>query len=123
VSALVRSGRPGGYVTPMTVGALIWTLPHDQTYVTTPGSAWLFPSLCAPTGELDMPAPSVDDRCVDRAVMMPRRRRTRAQNKAQRVAAERRENRQAREARQKERDAFYSELMSPSNGDGEPPPF
>jgi len=104
-------------------GTLIWTLPHDQTYVTTPGSAWLFPSLCAPTGELDMPAPSVDDRCVDRAVMMPRRRRTRAQNRAQRVAAERRENRQAREARQKERDAFYSELMSPSNGDGEPPPF
>jgi hypothetical protein len=104
-------------------GTLIWTLPDGQTYVTTPGSALLFPSLCAPTGELDMPEPSMDDRCVDRAVMMPKRRRTRAQNRAQRVAAERRENRQAREAREQAREAYYTDLTSPNHGDGEPPPF
>jgi hypothetical protein len=65
----------------------------------------------------------MDDRCVDRAVMMPKRRRTRAQNRAQRVAAERRENRQAREAREQAREAYYTDLTSPNHGDGEPPPF
>ena len=104
-------------------GTLIWTLPDGQTYVTTPGSALLFPSLCAPTGELDMPEPSVDDGCVDRAAMMPKRRRTRAQNRAQRIEAERRQNRQSRETRREARDALYAELMTPTEGDGEPPPF
>ncbi|WP_152330653.1 HNH endonuclease signature motif containing protein, partial [Mycobacterium tuberculosis] len=31
-------------------GTVIWTLPGNQTYVTTPGSALLFPALCTPTG-------------------------------------------------------------------------
>lgn len=104
-------------------GTLIWTLPDSQTYVTTPGSALLFPSLCAPAGQLDTPALPVEDRCVDREVMMPKRRRTRAQNRAHRIAAERRQNRQRREARLQARDAFYAELMTPTGGDGEPPPF
>ncbi len=30
-------------------GTVIWTLPGNQTYVTTPGSALLFPALCTPT--------------------------------------------------------------------------
>ena len=104
-------------------GTVIFTLPDGQTYVTTPGSALLFPSLCAPTGVLDVPTPSPDDRCVDRSAMMPKRRRTRAQNRAQRVEAERRQNRQAREARRAARDAFYAEFFAPTEGDGEPPPF
>jgi hypothetical protein len=104
-------------------GTVIFTLPDGQTYVTTPGSALLFPTLCAPTGQLDMPEPSVDDRCADRTAMMPKRRRTRAQNRTQRVEAERRLNRQCREARRQAGDAFYAELMTPTEGDGEPPPF
>ena len=44
--------------------------------MTTPGSAWLFPSLCAPTG--DLPAVAGPARCGDRAAMMP----TRTQNRA-----------------------------------------
>jgi len=105
-------------------GTVIFTLPDGQTYVTTPGSAVLFPSLCAPTGVLELPVPSVDDRCAGRAAMMPKRRRTRAQDRAQRVAVERRENRQVREARKQARAAFYAELLSPTDhGDGEPPPF
>jgi len=56
--------------------------------------------------------------------MMPKRRRTRAQDRAQRVSVERRENRQVREARKQARAAFYAELLSPTDhGDGEPPPF
>jgi hypothetical protein len=104
-------------------GTVVFTLPDGQTYVTTPGSALLFPTLCAPTGQLGVPQPSVDDRCTDRTAMMPKRRRTRAQNRAQRIEAERRENRQCREARRQASDAFYSELLSPTEGDGEPPPF
>jgi hypothetical protein len=54
--------------------------------------------------------------------MMPKRRRTRAQNRAQRIEAERRQNRQFREARRAASDAFYAGLMTPPEGDGEPPP-
>jgi hypothetical protein len=103
-------------------GTVIFTLPDGQTYVTTPGSALLFPSLCAATGMLAMPE-RADDRCADRTAMMPKRRRTRAQNRTQRVTAERQENRHTRQARQQARDAFYTELLSPDHGDGEPPPF
>jgi hypothetical protein len=105
-------------------GTVIFTLPSGQTYVTTPGSALLFPSLCAPTGKLELPQLLVADRCADRTAMMPKRRRTRAQNRAQRIEAERRQNRQAREARRKARDAYHAELFTPTEGgDGEPPPF
>jgi hypothetical protein len=104
-------------------GTLIWTLPDGQTYVTTPGSALLFPNLCGPTGELEVPTPTNEVRCGDRAAMMPTRRRTRAQNRTQRIEAERRQNREAREARQNARDAVYADLTSPRGGDGEPPPF
>jgi hypothetical protein len=80
-------------------GTVIWTSPSGDTYVTTPGSALLFPSLCAPTGELPVPDVVVDDRGGERTAMMPISRRTRAQNRAHRIAAERRQNQRAREAR------------------------
>ncbi|OBK85185.1 hypothetical protein A5649_03125, partial [Mycolicibacter heraklionensis] len=54
-------------------GTVILTSPSGCTYVTTPGSSWLFPHLCAPTGDLPTPKPRVDDRCGDRTAMMPRR--------------------------------------------------
>ncbi|OBI45579.1 hypothetical protein A5707_01775, partial [Mycobacterium kyorinense] len=59
-------------------GTVIWTSPAGQTYVTTPGSALLFPSLCVPTGELPQPTSTRTDRCGDRGAMMPQRKRTRA---------------------------------------------
>ncbi|WP_406817623.1 HNH endonuclease signature motif containing protein [Mycobacterium sp. M23085] len=81
-------------------GTLILTSTAGHTYVTTPGSALLFPSLCHATGAI--PAVEADpplDYCADRTAMMPRRRRTRAQNRAHRIATERRQNRDARAAR------------------------
>jgi hypothetical protein len=78
-------------------GTLILTSPAGHTYVTTPGSALLFPSLCLSTG--GMPAPEADppsDYCAERRAMMPKRRRTRAQNRAHRIATERRQNHTAR---------------------------
>ncbi|KLO32737.1 HNH endonuclease signature motif containing protein [Mycobacterium haemophilum] len=78
-------------------GTLILTSPSGCTYVTTPGSALLFPSLCRSTG--GMPAPEADpppQYCGDRTAMMPKRRRTRAQDRAHRIATERRHNHHAR---------------------------
>jgi hypothetical protein len=104
-------------------GTLILTSPTGHTYVTTPGSALLFPSLCRPTGAILAPEaePPLDDR-GERTAMMPKRRRTRAQDRAHRIATERRQNRTAREARRKECEPWH---FGPGDavGDGEPPPF
>jgi hypothetical protein len=91
-------------------GTVIWTSPAGQTYVTTPGSALLFPTLCTPTATLDPIAQR--SRCDDRTAMMPRRRRTRAQNRAKYVAAERLLNRAARKP-----------ASVPIIANDEPPPF
>jgi Domain of unknown function (DUF222) len=92
-------------------GTIIWTSPSGQTYVTTPGSALLFPSLCTPTAVLD-PIPD-RPRCASQSAMMPKRRHTRAQNRANYIAAERRHNRAARQP---------AERM-PIVANDEPPPF
>ncbi len=69
-------------------GTVIWTAPTGQTYTTRPGSRLLFPSLCLPTGQLPS-APTVEQPPGNRGVMMPLRRRTREQDRAKRIAAER----------------------------------
>jgi hypothetical protein len=69
-------------------GTIVWTAPSGQTYTTRPGSRLLFPSLCKSTGELPT-APTVDQQLGDRAIMMPKRRRTRQQDRAARIDAER----------------------------------
>ncbi len=96
-------------------GTIIWTSPSAQTYVTIPGSALLFPSLCAPTAVLDVMPDR--PRCAGRSAMMPGRRRTRAQNRAKYVAAQRRHNRQSRQRRYEAATHLFSDE------DDEPPPF
>jgi hypothetical protein len=100
-------------------GTLILTSPTGHTYVTTPGSALLFPALCVPTGDIAAPPP-VDNRRGDRTAMMPKRSRTRAQHQAQRIAAERRQNHQGR---RNHLDAGYFERIPSTNGDDDPPPY
>jgi hypothetical protein len=98
-------------------GTIIWTLPDGYTRVTTPGSALLFPALCASSD----PAPVIampDTQCDNREAMMPTRTHTRAQNRAARIAAERQHNRNQRAARKKRWD--YAHVGS---ADDEPPPF
>ena len=107
-------------------GTLILTSPAGQTYVTTPGSALLFPSLCHAVG--GMPAPETDpphDYCTDRTAMMPKRRRTRTQDRAARITTERRHNREARDARRtsrKQQQPCHSGSAD-APADDEPPPF
>ncbi|MDT7735402.1 MAG: hypothetical protein QOE12_2576 [Mycobacterium sp.] len=103
-------------------GTIILDSPSGKTYVTTPGSASLFPSLCLPTGDLQPPEPTAPvDYCDERTAMMPRRRRTRAQDRAYRVAGERQRNHHARTARRAESiDRFGP---APPGSDNDPPPF
>ena len=99
-------------------GTVIWTLPGGHTYVTTPGSALLFPALCAsvdPPPVITVP----DTRCGNREAMMPTRTHTRAQNRAARITAERQHNRIRREARKKR----WEYVHVGSSDDDEPPPF
>ncbi|AJP81240.1 13E12 repeat family protein [Mycobacterium tuberculosis] len=110
-------------------GTVIWTLPGDQTYVTTPGSALLFPALCTPTGDPPRPDPARADRRGQRTAMMPRRASTRAQNRAHYIAAERHRNHQARRiAHQARRIAQAAVIATETHGpppdpDDDPPPF
>ncbi len=113
----------GWHDTQLPDATVIWISPSGQTYVTTPGSALLFPNLCAPTGELHPGEPTTSDRCADRGVMMPKRRRTRAQNRAKYIAAERKHNRQAREARRRTDEAARFGPAPSGSGADEPPPF
>ncbi|MGO9510025.1 MAG: HNH endonuclease signature motif containing protein [Mycobacterium sp.] len=102
-------------------GTVIWDLPGGQTYVTTPGSALLFPALCTPTGTLPL-GPPPQGRCTYREAMMPLRATTRAHNRARYIADERRHNHQARQALQTS--PATTQLTPPSRPpDDEPPPF
>ena len=100
-------------------GSVIWRLPTGHSYVTTPGSALLFPSLCAPTAALPAAAadPAAQDYCAERTAMMPRRRRTRAQDRATRIATERHHNRQTRQSAQ------ITQTGPAPSGENDPPPF
>jgi hypothetical protein len=105
-------------------GTVIWLLPDGHTYVTTPGSALLFPNLCAPTSGLPPAAPARAVQCGNREMRVPTRTRTRRQSRAHRVNAERRLNRRVREAAE----SSPSHIGALSNGSrpsatDEPPPF
>jgi hypothetical protein len=69
-------------------GTVVWIAPSGHTYTTHPGSRLLFPALCLPTGALPA-APTMHQPPGDRGLMMPKRRRTREQDRARRIDAER----------------------------------
>ena len=105
-------------------GTVIWTLPGAQTYVTLAGSALLFPTLCTPTGDLATDDATKAGRRGDPRVMMPRRKTTRAQNRARYLAAERARNQKLREARRQAWEAsHFGGAAPPPEQDDEPPPF
>ena len=91
------------------MGTIIWTSPTGHTYVTYPGSKHLFPQLCQPTATLWHDDPPAVDTNDNRAAMMPKRRHTRARNKAKAITAERRLN-----------DDYATETIAERN---KPPPF
>ena len=67
-------------------GTIIWTAPGGRTHTTAPGSRLLFPELCAPTA----PAVTAGTPAAHTAgLTMPRRKTTRAHDRARRINAER----------------------------------
>lgn len=72
-------------------GTIVWTAPTGHRYVTRPGSAALFPGLVRSTGAAPT-ARVADPADARRTLMMPLRKRTRAQNRAGWIAAERARN-------------------------------
>jgi hypothetical protein len=99
-------------------GTLIWRLPGGQRYVTTPGSALLFPALMTPTPPRHRSGHATPEPGGERSAMMPRRKRTREQNRAQAIATERAHNR-------KERRTTHAAIINtpPADNDADPPPF
>jgi hypothetical protein len=96
-------------------GTVVWTSPSGHTYITKPGGTLLFPALAVPTGALVLPN-SVPPAGEARGIMMPTRRRSRAQERAARIGWERGMN-QARIAAEA---AGRAERPAACN---DPPPF
>ena len=78
-------------------GSIVWTSPSGRTYTTTPTGARFFPQLAIPTGSLVLPN-SPPPPNPNRDLAMPKRKRTRAQDRAYRVEYERALNRARYEA-------------------------
>jgi hypothetical protein len=74
-----------------------------------------------PTGELPEPTTTPDDRRGERTAMMPTRRRTRAQQRSQRITAERNRNRNRNRNDRLTRQRAYTYARAAP--DDEPPPF
>jgi hypothetical protein len=114
-------------------GTVVWTDPRGQTFVTRPGSYGLFPQLCRPTAAVvlsDAQRAAAAMINPARGLAMPRRKQTRAQDRADRITAERRLNEQdpqpgrAAAAPSPARgQTFWEWLASLPPGDDTPPPF
>ncbi len=96
-------------------GTIVLTSPAGHTYTTEPHGAAMFPTLATPTGELDLPAHIVDP-STDRSAMMPRRKQTRAQDRQDRINAERRERTELIAEEERQRQAWLA-------ANYQPPPF
>jgi hypothetical protein len=95
-------------------GTVQWTSPSGRRYQTKPGGALFFPILATPTGEAAIGTPT--EPAEHRGVMMPRRKRTRAEERDDRIAAERAIN----EARIADEHRQYEAWLAATY---EPPPF
>jgi len=106
-------------------GTVIWTSPAGDRYVTHPGSAIVFPRLRTPTAPIVLDArDQVSDDC-DRTATMPRRRHTRAHQRAHDILTERRANHRLRTttptpAIGPDEDLVYADTFG---SDPRPPPF
>jgi hypothetical protein len=108
-------------------GTIIWTSPAGEKYVTHPGSAIVFPGLCIPTAPVPTTVKPPVERRGDKTARMPRRRRTRTQQRAATIAAERRANHVAR-TKPPEKPFIPDEFLAYEDTfanatDSDPPPF
>jgi hypothetical protein len=100
----------------------MWTSPTGHKYLTHPDSRLLFPALCLPTGEIRT-APNTYRPTGNRTAMMPKRWRTREQDRAHRIDTERALNQQARQADHPPHPVPHPRPAPPTDTHEEPPPF
>jgi hypothetical protein len=81
------------YAARIPVGTVIWRSPSARSYTTKPGECLFFPILATPTGEVAIRKLNAEPG-LGRGLMMLRRTRTRAEERQDRIAAERRINEQ-----------------------------
>jgi hypothetical protein len=77
-------------------GTITWTSPRGRTYTSQPFGAQFFPQLGLPTEKLELPNSPPPG--PNRDLAMPKRKRTRTQDRAYRVERERAQNRARYEA-------------------------
>jgi Domain of unknown function (DUF222) len=97
-------------------GTVKWTAPSGHIYRTTPDGSTFFPVLATSTGELTI-AQGTGPSNLARGLMMPRRKRTRAEDRRYRIASERRLN-EERIAQER-----FSEQRRKRATRYDPPPF
>ncbi|MFV8172317.1 DUF222 domain-containing protein [Mycolicibacterium peregrinum] len=116
---LVKTFCPGWTDRQRPDGTIEFTTPTGYTHITEPHGAGLFPTLAQPTGELNLPEPEPQAAQPGRAAKMPKRSRTREQDRQDRIAEERRLRAELNNDLATERDyqAWLAEEYGP------PPPF
>jgi hypothetical protein len=87
------NGRGGWADRQLPDGTVTWTAPTGHTYTTKPGGSLFFPVLATSTGELKV-ARRDESYGRARGLMMPRRKRTRAEDRRYRITSERQINEQ-----------------------------
>jgi hypothetical protein len=110
-----HTGKGGWTDRQLPDGTLVLTSPSGHIYSTEPHGAAMFPTLATPTGELDLPT-EVADPDTDRWAMMPRRKQTRAQDRQDRITAERRQRTELIAEEERQRQAWLA-------ANYQPPPF
>ena len=95
-------------------GTIILTAPTGHTYISEAHGAALFPTLAQSTG--DLPPPAVPEPSPYRELMMPRRKQTRAQDRRDRINAERRQRTELIAEEERQRQAWLATNY-------QPPPF
>ncbi|HJT90343.1 MAG TPA: HNH endonuclease signature motif containing protein [Mycobacterium sp.] len=96
-------------------GTILLTAPSGHVYRTEAHGAAMFPALGQSTGELKFP-PVLQAAETDRTAMMPRRKRTREQERRDRINAERRERTELIAEEERQRQAWLAQNY-------QPPPF
>jgi hypothetical protein len=96
-------------------GTVAWTAPTGRTYSTKPGGSLFFPILATPTGEVTIRKITTEP-AEGRGLMMPRRKRTRAQELQDRITADRRINEQRIAEDRRQYDVWFAATYVP-------PPF
>ncbi|MEW2482188.1 HNH endonuclease signature motif containing protein [Mycobacterium sp. NPDC049093] len=118
---LIKTFCPGWSDRQLPDGTVEITTPTGHTYATEPHGAGMFPDLGQPTGDLNLPEPEAPhpNSNPNRAAKMPKRSRTREQDRQDRIAEERRLRAELNNDLATERDyqAWLAEEYGP------PPPF